>query len=326
MQQALIINEFGTDLRLDHECLVVIDKDKNIQRKIPLMHLESVMVHKGMSMSTSLMQKLAFHQIPLFIQGDSQLPCVEIQSIAYVRKNQLFLSQLSWVQSQEAIETARAYIINKLEQQRQTLKKFNRRVQVNFDQEIEQVKQIIQKLQAKDIKTLTLLEIMGYEGAGAQIYWRCISQITPLAWEFSGRHSKQANDFFNLCLNYGYGIVKNYLKTICMQASLSFNFGFLHHMHHHENLLYDFIEIIRPIVDYALVVALKPIKEFSIRQSMLSDDTRKIIATTINQLLITGVEVLQKKMTIKQFLLENAYELAKAMIEKKSHQPKMIKV
>jgi hypothetical protein len=43
--QALIINEFGTDLRLDHECLVVIDKDRNIQKKIPLQNLEMVMLH-----------------------------------------------------------------------------------------------------------------------------------------------------------------------------------------------------------------------------------------------------------------------------------------
>ncbi len=321
MTKTLIINEFGSDLRLDHECLIIIDKEQNLKEKLPLQNLDSIMLYKGMTISTTLIQKLAQNEIPLYIQGDQTLPTVELHSIAYHRKNQLWIQQLHWVQSKEALETARNYIILKLEQQIITLKKFNRRVQVNFAQQIEQIQTLIEKLKSIEINILSISQIMGYEGAGANLYWHCLSQITPNTWHFTNRETYNAKDFFNLCLNYGYGIIKNHLKTICLKSSLHFDFGFLHQMNRQENLIYDLIEIIRPIIDYTLIIALKPIDE--IKHNALDTVTKKIIAKAINKQLDTVIQTSPRKITWKQSLLENIYELANAIMQNQSQKPKI---
>jgi CRISPR/Cas system-associated endonuclease Cas1 len=84
MKQIVIFNEFGTDLRLDHGCILVVDKQNPLEanhKKIPLSQIEIVIINKSMSISTQLIQALAEHEIPLIIESSNGLPQVITESI-----------------------------------------------------------------------------------------------------------------------------------------------------------------------------------------------------------------------------------------------------
>jgi CRISPR-associated endonuclease Cas1 len=343
MKQIVIFNEFGTDLRLDHGCILVINKQNDLKsepKKIPLSQVEIVIINKSMVISTQLIQALAEQEILLVIEPFNGLPQVTMESIAYRRKSKLLVKQLSWINSKEALLTAKAYIDLKITQQINTLKKFNRRVLIDLNQSIAQLKQNQKLLKEIPIMQLDRSRILGYEGICAQIYWQSIRKCLAKKIVCEKRESKDALDLFNQCLNYAYGVIKKKIHLAILKASLSPLLGFLHDMNNDQNLIYDVLEILRPSIDYKIILFLKSqewIDEYineddgspSKSSNALKPQHCKLIANemmlffhqTINVYLKEDASKVLKQIQLKDFIEGQCYSLAQKILNQDVHEP-----
>lgn len=93
--------------------------------------------------------------------------------------------------------------------------------------------------------------LRGIEGASQRKYLSTLSALLPPQSRFEGRSRQPAADLFNALLNYGYGILYNWVERALWESGLNPYIGFLHGSEdrHHKTLLYDFIEQYRPWVD-----------------------------------------------------------------------------
>ena len=83
----------------------------------------------------------------------------------------------------------------------------------------------------------------------ASLYFSCLKQIIP----FKERDPK-SEDIFNICLNYGYGILYSEIERACILSGLDPYLGFLHvDRYGKPSMVLDLVEQFRPIIDRAII-------------------------------------------------------------------------
>lgn len=106
----------------------------------------------------------------------------------------------------------------------------------------------------------TIREVMGIEGAVAQMYWKQFAKVIPDKYDFENRTSRfrtrpsGAGDQVNCMLNYGYALLEAECLRVINSVGLDTHVGFLHEMQQGKNsLAYDMQELFRFLVDLAVV-------------------------------------------------------------------------
>lgn len=106
----------------------------------------------------------------------------------------------------------------------------------------------------------TIREVMGIEGAVAQVYWKQFAKVIPDKYEFENRTSRfrtrpsGAGDQVNCMLNYGYALLEAECLRAINSVGLDAHVGFLHEMQSGKNsLAYDMQELFRFLVDLAVI-------------------------------------------------------------------------
>jgi CRISPR-associated protein Cas1 len=98
---------------------------------------------------------------------------------------------------------------------------------------------------AKDIP-----ELMGIEGESAKIYWKEFKKAIPEKWDFIERSGREASDYTNAMLNYGYALLEAECLRVINTVGLDPCIGFLHEMRNEKrSLAYDLQEIFRGEID-----------------------------------------------------------------------------
>jgi len=112
--------------------------------------------------------------------------------------------------------------------------------------------------------TNTIKEVMGVEGAVAQIYWNEFRKIIPSEYEFDGRNIGKtgrpmgAVDTVNCMLNYGYSLLEAECLRAINSTGLDAHVGFLHEMQQGKySLAYDLQEPFRFLVDLAVITLIE---------------------------------------------------------------------
>lgn len=145
--------------------------------------------------------------------------------------------------TEKGIKIAKQLVINKIENQRDMLKKI-RKVEIldgilNLNIELE-------KLIKNDY---SVYEIMGIEGTTAKVYFNRIFG----EYDWKGRQPRVKRDKINLLLDIGYTILFNYLEGILNIYGFDIYKGNLHkEFYKRKSLVCDIIEPFRPIVDYKI--------------------------------------------------------------------------
>lgn len=96
--------------------------------------------------------------------------------------------------------------------------------------------------------------LRGWEGTVARIYFQTLSQLLPTQYQFEERSGRNANDMFNVVLNYLYGILYSLVEGALLQAGIDPAIGIWHVDEYNKPVLsYDFIEPYRVWADIVLV-------------------------------------------------------------------------
>ena len=96
---------------------------------------------------------------------------------------------------------------------------------------------------------------MGLEGGAGRTYFRCLGQLVPETFCFTGRSRQPAVDEFNAMLNYSYGVLYSLVEKACVLAGLDPFVGFLHTDNYNKkSLVFDMIEPFRILGDRATLL------------------------------------------------------------------------
>jgi CRISPR-associated protein Cas1 len=166
--------------------------------------------------------------------------------------------QLEMAEKEEGLNLAKEWVIEKLSNQIDLLK----RLANAHPEKEDQLKVYIQRLDETKIKLNELAgtidekrgTIMGLEGSAGRTYFEALSFIMPDRYRFDGRSRQPAKDEFNCLLNYSYGVLYSMVEKACIIAGLDPYVGFIHTDNYNKkSLVFDLIEMFRILGDQTVV-------------------------------------------------------------------------
>lgn len=145
--------------------------------------------------------------------------------------------------TERSTEIAKCIIINKIENQRNILKKM--RNPENAEGLII-LNNSIMKLLRNEYDTY---EIMGIEGIAAKVYFKRLFK----EFDWKGRQPRVKRDKINLLLDIGYTVLFNFIEAILNIYGFDIYKGNLHkEFYQRKSLVCDMVEPFRPIIDYRI--------------------------------------------------------------------------
>lgn len=285
----LVIESFGTSLRLRGERLVVEQQGQTLGQ-YALKQLGSVrVIDRGVSLSSDVIVALSQHGVLLHISDFAHRPVVHVSSPMLSSRARTRSGQLMMCAAQEGQRLAVSIVAEKLRAQRRLLVFTRRR-----SDRVDVVDGAIERLSALEGQVLAMepsaadswtRSLMGFEGAGAAAYWPALASTSAWVDEFR-RVKRGAPDPVNASLNYGYSILYSRLWGMCERAGLDPFVGFLHGVEPGRiNLVLDVIEPWRVIVDDAVFSLLRrrrsPLPDEldqDLKRALVQDVTSRLLA------------------------------------------------
>jgi CRISPR-associated protein Cas1 len=252
----LVFTSSGTHLSVK-DGLFAISVEGN-KTSISPAKVERVILTAEAVLTTAVVKLCAEHNIDLVVLERNGDPVgrfwhSRFGSIASIRRKQLELTH-----TQQGIETACAWVGEKLKNQAAYIKELAKNRPAIQDALLSQSAMIeanIEKIEnldgSVDQKRNT---ITGLEGSASRVYFSVLETIIPDPFKFSGRSRQPAKDPFNAFLNYAYGILYSEVEKACIVAGLDPFVGFLHTDNYNKkSLVFDIIENFRIYADKVVV-------------------------------------------------------------------------
>lgn len=287
----LAVHDFGAFLGL-HSERVQVRKGKEVQREVPLLHLQHVLVVAGgVGISSDVISACVERGIQITFLTFSGRPYAHIVSPALSGTIRTRREQLLAYNDRRGVALAVAFAVGKLNSQANQLR-YMAKYRKGKDAELYRAArdgaiglQVLAdglgRLQDAESVDSIRAQIMNHEGRGAELYWQTLGQLLLVDVDWAGRETRGARDVVNSCLNYGYGILYAQVESAVLLAGLDPYAGFLHvDRPGKPSLVLDLIEEFRAAVVDRIVFGLlnKGVRLEVDEEGMLTKETRKTIA------------------------------------------------
>ncbi len=259
----LFVSEYGQFIGKKSERLVVSSKGKVVQ-EIPFRDLTQVTIaSRGVSISTDAIEGCIEFGVPVNFLSFNGKPYAMLISPVLNATVTTRREQLKAYDDERGVYLAKAFVAGKIGNQANLVKYFAKHrkekdiyptLMANA-REIEDLKNQVDAVEGSTVNDVRPY-LMNLEGRAAAIYWQDIGEIA-VGEEFNGRKHRGAQDPFNACLNYGYGILYNQVWGAILLAGLEPFAGFLHvDRPGKPSLVLDMVEEFRPAAVDRPIVAL----------------------------------------------------------------------
>ena len=232
---------------------------KEGKRTISPHRISSIAVTADCDLNSSAIRLAAKHNIPIYFvnatgHAEARLMSASFTGLATIRREQAFFAEkpeaTQWMLSLFQLKTQ--HQIANLQHLYEQLPKKKRSNRAGI-QQLQAYSLQFKQHQDKLIDEVRL-SLMGIEGNMAKLYWKEISSLLPEEFQFLGRSRRPAQDEFNACLNYLYGMLYNLIGSAVYAAGLDPYLGILHtDGYKRPTLVFDMIEPFRPWVDWLLI-------------------------------------------------------------------------
>lgn len=231
----LTIANYGTFLGVSGQRLIIEEKGEVI-REIALSRLRTITVCKaGIALSSALVQACALRGIRLFFndwRGQNVAAVVGMNQHAVVA---LRKKQFQFIDSPSCKEVVREWVRCKLLNQRavilyfsKSLLKANPKLALNLRSHAFRISNLVSRLNTFELSDDWNNHLLGFEGAGARIYWESLLASGLVPSSFSRREGRGSLEITNQCLNYGYAILTSYVWSCLDNAGLEVYAGLYH--------------------------------------------------------------------------------------------------
>jgi len=163
--------------------------------------------------------------------------------------------------------------------------------------------------------------LMGFEGTAGRSYFQCLSGVIPEKHQFKGRSRRPAQDPFNACLNYCYGILYSLVEKACILSGLDPYVGFLHTDNYNKkSLVFDLIEPFRIYGDQTTVYLFtgKKMKDdyFDAKEQgvSLNQTGKPVVVEAMNKHLDESVRYRRKNVKRRFIIQHEAHRLANILL------------
>ena len=235
----LVFANDGDKLSFKNDNLVVTNKDNEIKLQLTCYSLFAVFLIGNISITSGLIQRSKKFGFSILLFSSS---FKLYSSISFMLEGNTMLRMKQYTTTKSTV-IAKQIIINKIKNQRDTLKRLRNKDIANA---IENLDLAIQRLSNNDYQ---INEIMGLEGTTAKVYFNRL--FKELGW--NGRQPRIKKDEINLFLDIGYTALFNYLEALLNLYGFDIYKGNLHQeFYSRKSLVCDIIEPFRPIIDYKI--------------------------------------------------------------------------
>lgn len=251
----LIFTHEGEKISFKNDNVVITDSDRKIKFQLSCYNLFALFIIGGITITSGIIsrsKKFGF-SIVFFSAGFKPYANINFS----LEGN--FLLREKQYNTNISNEIAKFLIINKIENQRDTLKKLRDKTMKDG---IKKLDETIERLYQGKFDSY---EIMGLEGTSAKIYFNRI--FKEFGWH--GRQPRVKRDEINLLMDIGYTVLFNYLEAILNIYGFDIYKGNLHkEFYKRKSLVCDIIEPFRPIVDYKIrkLINLGQIKHYKFKK------------------------------------------------------------
>lgn len=235
----LVFTKSGDKISFKNDNLIINDREGKIKLQISCYKIFALFIVGGFNITTGIIEKskkFGFSMV-LFTTGFKVY-----ETINYAMEGNTLL-RIRQYETNKSTEIAKHIIINKLENQRDILKKIRKTDVLDGIMNLNvQIEKLIKN-------NYTTYEIMGIEGIAAKVYFNRI--FKEYGW--NGRQPRVKRDEINLLLDIGYTVLFNYLEGILNIYGFDIYKGNLHkEFYKRKSLVCDIIEPFRPIIDYKI--------------------------------------------------------------------------
>lgn len=318
----LIISERGTFLALRSERLRLQVPQQEAQ-EVALRDLQTVTVTTtACTLSTEAIRACANFGVQIDLIDGLGAPYAKFSSPYLVGTVSTRRAQMTAYLTPVGVEVARHAIRARLRNQASLLKYFGKYRKEADPAAYEAIQQALPRLAALEteldgITGANIDEVrdvlLGLEGRGGVVYWGAVAAMLPTDLSFPGRLGRGATDPGNMTLNYGYGILYARAAGVLTTAGLEPFAGFLHTDRPGKpSLVLDFVEGFRAACVDRPVLALlgrgwRPELD---EHGKMTPETRKRIASAVNDRLDTRDSVGNKKFRLQNIMVMQARRLA----------------
>jgi CRISPR-associated protein Cas1 len=260
--------------------------------------LSSIIFAVNCALSTEVIKLANEYGVDLvFFEGNE--PIARVLNAKYGGSFKLWVNQIRSLRTR-CLEFAREFVIGKVKNQITTLRYFYKLTQ------IDDLKSFISSMENIIKENIdSVRRAIEIEAKAAKFYWKGVREILPKDLGFKGRKKIRTEnlDPFNIALNIGYGILRNYVWKAIISVGLLPYVGFLHKFRHgRPSLVFDLMEEFRsPFVD-------KPLISLARKDKDLIKDYKEVIKAIVKEI-------------NEEDLLTQARKLALAILENKPYIP-----
>jgi CRISPR-associated protein Cas1 len=247
----IALNEFGSFLGAQEGCLLVKDRQKNVQ-KYPLVENQvgEILIRTGNSVSSTALSACALWGTDVLITSRRGKLIAYLRAIDDDSHVQTRISQYEALANGKGIEIAKQIIYGKAVGQNELLKKYGLR-----QHDLVKIKEQIDGVDFVDIKHARR-KLLPIEGHFTDRYFQLIWTVFPKAVRDAAdqRITWKAYDRVNNLFNLVYAFLKWRVHIAVVKAKLEPYLGFLHTIHvEKSSLVLDMMELYRPIADDCLL-------------------------------------------------------------------------
>ena len=219
----------------------IVYKNDNVLQNIPCEALDSINLFGNIQISASALKKCLQDGINIIfysLHGSYYGRLISTAHInAKLQRKQVFLGENEHFK----LEFAKNIINAKINNQEILIKRYSRNNIFNPNIVINKMHDIRKKILSPE--TLSISQIMGYEGVAARLYFETIGQLVDSNFTFKNRTRRPPLDPYNSLISLGYSILNNEIYGKIEAAGLNPYFGFLHKdREKHPTLASDLLE------------------------------------------------------------------------------------
>lgn len=266
---------------------------KQDEIELPLFRLSEIIVTgPGVSLSTDLIEECCERGIPISFLTAGGRPFAMLTSPMLTATVATRRQQMAAYGDVRGLDFAKAVVRGKLGNQAAILKYFSKYLRTADPPAFERLAVAVRGIVAgrREVEGVTGERVddgrgalMAIEGAAGRHYWTGVRTLLAGHAEFATREHRGAPDPVNSALNYGYGILYAQVWGAVVNAGLEPFAGFLHvDRPGKPSLVLDLVEEFRqPVVDRAVVATFTKGTRIETREGMLTDDSRRTVATAV---------------------------------------------
>lgn len=317
---SIYINEHGVSLHKQGGRLIV-KKDDNIIKEIPLELIENMIVINTTQISSALITECLIKNIPVFWLSSSGTLLGSLNSLKDIDINK-HKQQFDLLSDKNFyFHLAQNTVHSKIHNQMTLLRRYNRKSQ---SEKVSELIKYIKNIQKNINNTTEINELLGYEGLASRTYFSALGILCPEPFHFTKRSKQPPLDPFNAMLSFGYSILFNEIHTAVLSAGLHSYVGFFHQLSKgHPALISDLIEEWRAVIVDSLVMSL--INRHNITYEMFEQskkncyfnlEGKQIFLNAYNKKLQTENTYMNGTHTYRQSIYLQCKNYAKAIMNK----------